>query len=472
MEENKNYSELPEEKDSIENGETAADAAADENSAVESVAETEAATEAAPEEAAEEEPAVDEAPVAPEWSFGGEADVAARASNKRGTRTFIILFAAVFAVCILLLGLSFFLGDGGIRLIRTLHTERTVFVREYTGEGGLLSAEEAADLIKKSTVTVSVRTSAGGSGHGSGFLYREEDGYTYICTNNHVVSGMSEVQVILADGTVYDATVVGTDADADVAVVKIAKTGLPLVTVGSSANLLTGEDVFAVGTPANIAYAGTVTFGKVSCPSRLLPMTDTSGSVAYKMTLIQTDAALNNGNSGGPLADMYGKVVGMVVLKLAIYNGDDVDGIAFALPIDGVKIIADEIIQKGSFSGTNPITEGASALGVTGHAVREGYWYSLDTASNRVQESATQADGYYYAEVSGVYVSVIGSGYAGDKLFAGDIILKVNGLSVRDITELIQAVNRHYIGETVTLTVWRDGAVETVNVMLSEKPAS
>ena len=106
MEENKNYSELPEEKDSIENGETAADAAADGNSAAESVAETEAATEAAPEEAAEEEPAVDEAPVAPEWSFGGEADVAARASNKRGTRTFIILFAAVFAVCILLLGLS------------------------------------------------------------------------------------------------------------------------------------------------------------------------------------------------------------------------------------------------------------------------------------------------------------------------------------------------------------------------------
>lgn len=469
MEENKNYSELPEEKAPVGNEGEEAPQVADGDVTPEGAAEE---VEQAAEGAETPEDAADLSPATPEWSFGCEADVAARASNKRGTRTFIILLVAVFSVCVLLLGVTFFLGDGGIRLIRTLYTERTIFVREHTGEGGLLSAEEAADLIKKSTVTVSVRTSEGNSGHGSGFLYREESGYTYICTNNHVVAGMSEIQVVLADGTVYDATRVGVNADADVAVIKIAATGLPLVSIGSSADLLTGEDVFAVGTPANMMYAGTATFGKVSDPSRLVPMTDTSGSVAYKMTLIQTDTALNNGNSGGPLADMYGKVVGMVVLKLAIYNGDDVDGIAFALPIDGVKQIADEIIQKGSFSGVNPIAEGASALGLTGHGVRAGYWYSVDPSTNKVKESLAQVDGYHHADANGVYVMKIGNGYAGDKIFVGDIILKVNGLTVRDVTELIGAVNRHYIGETVSVTVWHNGVEKTVDVMLTEKTDS
>ena len=460
MEENKQYSELPEEKDPM----GASDAMEDM---------TEANGEGlSAEEAAFEEAFAKEAPAAPEWTFGGEADVSARALNKRGTRIFVSIFAGVLAVCILLVGVTLFLGDGAIRFIRTLHTDRTVYVREYTGEGGLLSAQEAADLVKKSTVTVVIRGATGGLGHGSGFLYREENGMTYICTNNHVVEEGTEIQVILDDGSVFDAALVGRNSDADVAVIKIAATGLPLVSLGSSADLLAGDDVFAVGTPAKIDYAGTVTFGKISHPSRLLPMTDASGSVSYKMTLIQTDVALNNGNSGGPLADLYGKVVGMSVMKLDSYGGNDMDAMNFALPIDGVRIIADTIIQKGFFDGVNPISEGASALGLTGHGVMAGYWYTTDPATNKVDYSKVEVEGYYYAEKSGVYVSVIGAGLAGDKLFVGDIILKVNGFSVRNVNELIGAVNRHYIGESVTLTVWHAGAEITVDVTLVEKPVS
>lgn len=471
MEENKNYSEQPEDgrvpaEDEARAAEGEVTPAADDAAVAD-----DAAADAADAEA-------DAAPIAPEWRFGGEGDRAVKQENKKGTRAFIAVFAGVLAICILLLSVTFFLGDGTLRFIHTIYTDRTVYVREYTGEGGLLSAEEAADIIKRSTVVVTIRDARGYTAHGSGFLYSEDDDGTYICTNNHVVEGAVEIEVILADGTAYPATLVGTNADADVAVVRIAVVDLPLVTIGSSANLLTGEDVFAVGAPLSINYAGTVTFGKVSHPRRLLPVADATGaSIAAKMTLIQTDTALNGGNSGGPLADMYGKVVGMVVSKVTSVRVDtdeesDVDGICFALPIDGVKVIADAIIQNGSFTGKNPIVEGASVLGLSGYGVSEGYWHTFDSASGVGHLSLTEQEGYEYAEKSGVYTVSVGGGLAGDKVFVGDIVLKVNGLSVHTTVELIRAVNRHYAGETVTLTLWRGGSEVTVNVTLTERPLS
>lgn len=416
---------------------------------------------------------------APEQDGADEAAYeAAAAENKRKTRLFIGVFSAVVALCLVLAALVFFLGGRGVAFVRIYETVRetvrTVFVKDYDEAAAnvLLAPQQAADCIKQSTVTVTVRVS-GGVGHGAGFFYREADGYTYICTNHHVVEDALEIQAILPDGRVYDATLVGSNAAGDVAVLKIPVTGLPIVALGNSDTLLAGDEVLAVGTPTNIAYAGTVTFGHISAPLRLVPITDASGNVTEKMTLIQTDAALNNGNSGGPLADMYGKVVGMVVIKMASTQGKDVDGIAFALPIDGVKVIADAIIANGSFTGKNPITEPPSALGLSGHGVEAGTWYALDAATGKVSVSLTQQPGYYQASASGVYVSSVSVGsHAVGRMQKGDIILKVDGLRMYTIQDVIAAVNRRYIGERVVLTVWRDGAETTVVVELGAKSAA
>lgn len=413
---------------------------------------------------------------APEQDETDEVDEAVAVENKKKTRLFVGVFSAIVALCLVLTALVCFLGSRGVAFIRIYETVketvRTVFVKDYddTATDGMLAPQMAADRIKQSTVTVTVRT-PDGTGHGSGFFYREADGYTYICTNHHVIEDATDIQTILPDGSVYDATLVGSNAEGDVAVLKIAVTGLQIVVPGNSDTLLTGDEVLAVGTPTNIAYAGTVTFGHISAPLRLVPIMDTAGNVSEKMTLIQTDAALNNGNSGGPLADMYGKVVGMVVIKMASTQGNDVDGIAFALPIDGVRMIADAIIESGSFTGKNPITEGPSALGLSGHGVEEGTWYALDAATGQVAISPFQKPGYYQADASGVYVNSISvGGHAVGLMREGDIILKINGLRMYTIYDVIGEVNRHYIGDSVILTVWRNGVETTVVVELGAKP--
>lgn len=390
--------------------------------------------------------------------------------GKHGGRTFAVLFGVVTGVCFLLLLLTLWLGDTGFKITRKIETERTVYVREYNSESGLLTPNEAADIGRRSTVTVSVNTALG-SGIGSGFVYSAEG---YIVTNYHVIESMignadATVQVIFADGAAVDATVVGYNEPADVAVLKVpVGSSLVPATIGSSGDLLTGDSVVAIGTPAKLDYAGTATFGAVSAPKRLVTLTDDNGTVNRKMTLIQTDASVNPGNSGGPLLDMYGKVVGIVVMKVAQYGGTVFDGIGFAIPIDGAKIVIDAIIKDGSFTGENPVAEGRSLLGVTGHGGLAGYWYSdgSTSVSGGIDISETEQPGYHYMPVSGVYVMQINAGNAAGKVQAGDIILRVNGLIVQDTTGLIGAVNRHHVGESVTLTIYRGGEEKTVEIVL------
>jgi serine protease Do len=304
--------------------------------------------------------------------------------------------------------------------------------------------------VRPSTVTIVVRKD-GGSGIGSGFIY-SADGY--ICTNHHVIDGALSQQVVLSTGEAVDAVIVGSNADADIAVLKIEKEGLTPVTLGSSDNLLTGEAVMAVGTPASLEYAGTATFGRVSYPKRLLPLTDSNDIVYKKMTLIQTDTVVNHGNSGGPLADMYGRVVGIVVMKLGTLNGTAFDGIGFAIPIDGAKVIIDAIIKTGSFEGDNPIAEGRTVLGLSGRGLVAGMWYD-DPAAENVQSSMVERPGYFYMPCDGVYVMNVTGADAMNKLKKGDIITKIDGLDMRTVYDVIDAVNRHYAGESVTLTVMR-----------------
>ena len=411
-------------------------------------------------------PPVTEGPVT-DWGFGGNT-IEKKKHKSGGQKQFFIMFGVIFGICMLLLCLTLLLGDG-FQIVRNITKERIIYVRNDDGSSGLLTPEEAADKVKKSTVTVSVTTKTG-SGIGSGFVY-SSDGY--ICTNYHVVQEAVTVQVVLPDGRAVDATVRGFNEAADVAVLKIEAEGLIPVELGSSDDLLVGDAVVAIGTPAKLDYAGTSTFGTVSATNRLVQMSDAvTGTVGKKMTLIQTDTSVNPGNSGGPLADMYGCVVGVGVMKVSNYGGSDFEGIGFALPIDGVRMIVDEIIQKGTFTGRNPISEGRSLLGVTGHGGTAGYWYYVDPTTGTVTASETAQEGYHQMPVSGIYVMEVNGVNAQGKVQVGDVITRVNGLAVMSTTDLIGAVNRYYAGETVTLTLRRGSETVYVEVMLIEENAS
>jgi len=400
------------------------------------------------------------------WDFG-ERQAPPRPFAKR---KFFLMFGAVFGVCAILLALTLWIGDTGFKIVKTVQHERTVYVNPEGEISGTLSSSEVADRVRASTVTVSARSDEA-SGIGSGFVW-SADGY--ICTNYHVIEGMDTVQVVLADGRVFDAAVRGYNAAADIAVLKIDVSGLTPIAVGASSTLLVGESVVAVGTPAQLDFAGTATFGKVSAINRLVPISNADGSVSKKMTLIQTDTSVNPGNSGGPLANMNGEIVGIVVMKI---SGTGYDGMGFAIPIDAARPIITSIVATGRFTGENLVAEGASTLGVYGHGAMGGYWYSdePDPTTGVTQRSETAQYGYHYVARDGVYVMEVTGEQAVAKLRAGDIILAVNGLQVVGTPELIDAVNRYYAGETVTLTVLRGssvasaGEVITVTVTLAER---
>lgn len=449
---------------------TVQESAEAEASTVQESAEAEAST--VQESAEAEAPARQaSAPVSPsvDWRFGEGAKDAAPKKRKNGYGGFFAMFGAVVGVCMLLLIGVICLGDGSFQIIRNLKTERVVYVREDDGSSGLLTPNEAAQKISASTVTILIRTETA-EGNGSGIIYTEDG---YILTNHHAVRDAVSLQVMLQDGQCYDATVVGSDAKGDLAVLKIEATGLTPAEFGSSADLLVGDAVLAVGTPVGPEYAGTVTFGSVSATGRLVPIfNSTTGALERKMTLIQTDATVNPGNSGGPLADMYGRVVGVVVMRISQYGGNTYEGIGMALPIDGVKVVADEIIRTGSFQGAHPYVEGRSLLGLTGHGGEKGVWYSdaADPETGTMAASEVEKEGYHLMRERGVYVLGVNGVNAAGKLQKGDIVMKVNGQNVYITNDLIDIANRYHVGESVTLTISRGDQVLTVTIVLAEEP--
>lgn len=444
---------MEENKDRSENG---GEPEANESAVGESVVNTEATADGS-EKAEPQRPALD-------WGFGEE-----KTEKKGGRGVFFAVFGGVVLLTVALLIFVLFLGDGGIDIIKTLYNERVIYVRDESLATDLLTPAEAADKVKRSTVTVSVTTRSGKSGIGSGFVL---DTAGHICTNHHVIADAVSIQVILPDGVAKDATLVGADEISDLAVLKIEHEGLVPVELGSSSDLLVGEEVVAVGTPAHLNFAGTATFGRISHTRRLLPLTDSmTGSVYRKITVIQTDTSLNPGNSGGPMADMYGRVVGIVVRKIVSYGDTNYEGVAFAIPIDGARVIIDAIIKHGSFDGDNPVAEGPSQIGVTGYTVEAGKWY-LQKPDGSIATSDEEAQGYHFAEQSGVYVAAVSGPQAVGHIEVGDVVTQINGLRMRSIYDVIEAVNRHYAGETVTVTLWRGGEKMDVEVRLGEGAVS
>ena len=295
-----------------------------------------------------------------------------------------------------------------------------------------MAGEDIYKKVNPSVVSV-ISTTSEGTGSGSGVIM-SKDGY--IITNNHVVDGAQSVSVQLSDDTSLDAEIIGTDEQTDLAVIKVTPTSdLTAAEFGDSDELEPGEYAYAIGSPGGVQFANTITGGRISAINRDLTVND------RVMTLIQTDASINTGNSGGALINKYGQVVGITSAKLSgnAFGSATVEGMGFAIPINTAKDIVDELIQNGYVSGR-------PSIGITGQNVES-------------------ADG----KVSGVQVYSIDSRAkaASEGLQVGDVITAVDGTPTPDMDKVNELKQDKKAGDKLTLSVYRISTGKTLNITIT-----
>jgi len=304
-------------------------------------------------------------------------------------------------------------------------------------EDGALSLQEIYRRCIGSVVSI-VTVTPSGKASGTGIIM-SEDGY--VITNHHVIESAQAVSVLTADSQEYTASVVGSDETSDLAVLKIEAEGLQAAEFGDSSVLQVGDSVAAIGDPLGTALRGTMTDGIVSAINRDLTVNDRT------MSLIQTNAALNNGNSGGPLINCYGQVIGINTMKMSNFYSSSmtVEGIGFAIPIDTAKPIIDELIEKGYVSGR-------PAIGIDGETL---------PATYRI----------YYRLPQGIYVTRVyrNSDAAAKGISEGDIITAINGVSVTTMEQLNRVKNQFTAGQTITLTIYHGGVSSDVEIILMDR---
>ena len=274
---------------------------------------------------------------------------------------------------------------------------------------------------------------------GSGFVLTKDG---FIVTNYHVVENADTVKVTMYNGDEYDAKYVGGDEDYDIAVIKVEATDLPAVTLGDSSKLNVGDHVLAIGNPL-----GELTFsmsgGMVSSVNRTINVSGTP------FNMIQTDTSINPGNSGGPLLNQYGEVVGIVSAKYSSYASESVEGLGFAIPINDVSAMIEDIMTNGYITNK-------PYLGITGGTMTE--------------QMAAQ---YRYNITTGVFVYSVEDGYAAAAagLRLGDVITKIDDTEIASMEDLTKVKKQYSAGDTATFTIYREGASTTVEITWSAVPA-
>ena len=317
------------------------------------------------------------------------------------------------------------------------------------GDGAL----SVAEIVKRESPAVVLieAKSDGDGGLGSGFLI-DRDGH--ILTNAHVVDGSDDTTVTFSDGTEEKARILGIDKSTDLAVLKIdsVPAGVRPVPLGSSNGLVVGQEVVAIGNPYGLER--TATTGIISALERAIE----SPNGFTIQNAIQTDAAINQGNSGGPLFDRAGRVIGMNS-QIASQNGGNV-GLGFAVPIDTIKPITRAVIEGGSpehawigISGRDLTPAMAKALGLEG---RRGVVIAQVVKGGPAAEADLKAAGNPEGEVPR----------------GGDLIVSINGQPVQDMADVSRAVASRRVGDSITVTVLRDGQEKTVTLRLEDRPAS
>ena len=307
----------------------------------------------------------------------------------------------------------------------------------FSDEEGALCLQDIYSTVIDSVVSISSMTSSGTSS-GTGIIM-SQDGY--VITNHHVITGALVISVLTNDNQEFEAALVGSDEMSDLAVLKIDARGLQAAEFGDSSKLRVGDSVVAIGDPLGVQLRGTMTNGIISAINRDLTVGDRT------MTLIQTNAALNNGNSGGPLINCYGQVIGINTVKMSSYYTAtaSVEGLGFAIPISVAKPIIDELIENGYVAGR-------PAIGISGDSLPSYYRT-------------------YYRLPDGVYVTSVneGSDAKAKGIREGDIVTAINGERISSIDELNTVKNQYAAGDEVTLTIYRSGTYYEVTVTLVDQ---
>lgn len=367
-------------------------------------------------------------------------------------RTAVKVTALILA-CAVAGGLA---GWGGAAIAKSSGTEKAVLqqsdrqpvsvqVKKVDGQTKMEPAEVYASVVNSSVSINCSATSANIFGQqtqtassGSGFIITEDG---YVVTNYHVVSGASSVQVTLYNGDAYDATVIGGDSDYDVAVLKINAAGLQPVTLGESADVNVGDTVLAIGNPLG-ELTFTMTAGYISALDREITPDRTP------INMLQTDVAINAGNSGGPLFDMDGNVIGMTTAKVSgtTESGVSIEGLGFAIPINDVMRVVYDLQRYGRVLGR-------AYLGVT--------LQDLDS-----EVAAT------YNLPAGPQIVTVTEGSCAETagLQPRDIILQFEDREISSFTDLSAALAKQKAGDTVTLKIYRAGAELEITLTLDERP--
>ena len=312
---------------------------------------------------------------------------------------------------------------------------------------------DAVEKVFDATVVVKVGNNSGQiNGWGSGFVYKTDDKYGYIITNHHVVDDAKKLTIMFTDESSCDGELIGSDEYADIAVVKVPKDKVKaVVELGKTDELRPGDTVFAVGTPVDLSYSFTVTRGILSGKNRLVGMS--SGNKYYAnadswyMNLLQIDATINSGNSGGPLANSNGQVVGINNSKLSNNgSGASIENMGFAIPIEVALNVAEQLINTGTV--TRPL------LGV-----------SMTTIEGAAQNGIELDESIKY----GAVVNDVESGSSADKagLKKGDVIVKFDEFKVDNFMYLKYYLYRHKVGDSIKLTYIRNGKENSVVIKLS-----
>ncbi len=304
---------------------------------------------------------------------------------------------------------------------------------------------ESVSKVYDSVVVVSTYRNEQLYGSGTGFVFKTDDKKAYILTNNHVIENGNKITVTFTDGDVIETEIIGTNELSDIAVLSVAKEDIITVAeIGKSEDLVVGDTTFAVGAPLDSVYSWTVTRGIVSGKDRMIEVDLSNNSGEYVMKVLQTDAAINSGNSGGPLCNVNGEVIGITSLKLV---SSGVEGMGFAIPIEVAIDYANKIMNGENI--TQPY------LGVSMLNVSDAYYYM--NYRNLLKDIS-----------NGVIVVSVEKGSPAEKggLEANDVITKINGKDVSSVGYLRYYLYEHNVGEKIEVTYIRDGKEKKATITL------
>ena len=340
----------------------------------------------------------------------------------------LISIVITFAICLGIFGLfyNYYLKN---LIVEKIKLEKSVTV---TDTGIAYAVEKVYDSV----VTIETYVNNRAYASGTGFVFKTEGDKAYILTNSHVISNSNRVKVTFTNNKQVTADVVGSDDYSDIAVLSVSKDDILLIAeTGSSEDMKVGDTTFAVGAPIDSSiYSWSVTRGILSGKDRLVEVTSSDNKSTYVMEVLQTDTAINSGNSGGPLCNSNGQVIGITNMKLA---SSQIEGIGFAIPIEEALKYAESIISGKQIS--------RPYLGIT-----------IYDATN------------YYSNTSGIYIEYVEQNSAADKagLQKGDKILEVNGKEVSNSSYFKHELYKYDVGEQITIKVERNGKEKEIKITL------